>query len=557
MLPALDQGSGTRALVVIPARGGSKGIPRKNVRMLAGHPLITYAIRAARAAETVDRVVVTTDDEEISAVAARAGAEVVRRPDELAGDTVTLDPVIYHAVCALESSGYRPEIVITVQATSPLLHPKTIDRAVELLSTGQWDTVISAVDDTHLSWTRGPGGEWTPMYAQRVNRQALTPVYRETGGVIGCRRDVLTEATRIGARVTLIELDREEAVDIDTFFDWWIAEKMLQRRHVVLRVDGGPQIGLGHVYRCLALASRLTDHRVTFLMDARHPLGIELVRQRHFPLRVFEGDALAPLDSLDPDIIINDILDTKREYIRALNERDLFVVNLEDLGPGALDAGLVINALYDDYSPRQNQLGGAEYDCLREEFLTVEPKVVDGPVAEVLVTFGGTDPNNLTAKTLRALDRVPGEFAVTAILGLGYSHEAELAQLLPKLAREPRILRNVQSMSDHIRSADMVVTSAGRTVLEIAAVGTPCLVLCQNQREMRHLHARSDYGIINLGLGTLLSDEELTQWLEKMIQDDSLRREMNRRMLSMDIRGGCERVVEAILAAYRAFERDH
>jgi spore coat polysaccharide biosynthesis predicted glycosyltransferase SpsG len=272
---------------------------------------------------------------------------------------------------------------------------------------------------------------------------------------------------------------------------------------------------------------------------------------------VFEGDVIASLCTLDPDIVINDILDTERSYIRSLKEMGLFVVNLEDLGAGALDADLVVNALYDDYSPHPNHLGGAEYDCLREEFQTVEAKVVDGPVREVLVTFGGTDPNNLTAKTLRALDKVPGEFTVTTILGLGYAHEAELAEVLTELERDPRILRNVQSMSDHICSADMAITSAGRTVLEIAAVGTPCLVLCQNQREMRHLHARSDYGIINLGLGTLLSEEELTQWLQRMIQDRDLRREMNRRMLSVDIRGGCERVVEAILAAYRTFERNH
>ena len=119
-------------VAVIPARGGSKGIPLKNLAELAGKPLISYVIETCLAAESVERTVVSTDHERIAEVARRYGAEVpFTRPPALAGDEVTLDPVIYHAVTALEAEGdHAIDVVLTVQPTVPLLRPSTIDRAV-------------------------------------------------------------------------------------------------------------------------------------------------------------------------------------------------------------------------------------------------------------------------------------------------------------------------------------------------------------------------------------------------------------------------------------------
>ncbi|HID61546.1 MAG TPA: UDP-2,4-diacetamido-2,4,6-trideoxy-beta-L-altropyranose hydrolase [Anaerolineae bacterium] len=544
-------------LVVIPARGGSKGIPRKNVRLLAGIPLIAHAIRTSRAAQTVRRVVVTTDDEEIATIARRYGAEVIQRPPALAEDAVTLDPVVYHAVTTLEADQrYRPDIVVTVQPTSPLLRAQTINRAVELLRSGRFDTVISVVEDTHLFWTRNKAGQYVPMYESRLNRQFLPPMYRETGAILASRRQVITPESRIGPRVTLVELPPEEAVDIDTHFDWWMAEKSLARRRVVLRTDGSHQIGLGHVYRCLTLASRILDHEVTFVMSSDLTLGTSLVRQHHYSVVESKGDPLETIRRLSPDIVINDILDTTSDYVDALREMGAFVVNFEDLGAGAVRAHLVVNSLYDSPVPLPNHVWGPEYACLREEFYSAPTKRVQPEVRQVLLTFGGVDQGNLTIKVLRALDEVPGGFQVDVILGLGYTHSEELRTLRPGLRRPPRIHHNVRSMSEYIHKADLVITSAGRTVLEVAAIGTPCLVLAQNEREMRHLHARSENGVVNLGLGHQVPEAFLVATLRELVENVELRREMNRRLLALDVRGGCERVVELIISRYRAFEKE-
>ncbi len=543
----------SKVLVVIPARGGSKGIPRKNVRLLAGRPLIAYAIEAAKRARRVDRIVVTTDDEEIAAVARRYGAEVVMRPPELAGDEVTLDPVIFHAVQTVEAMGDAPAFVVTVQPTSPLIKPWRLDEAVTLLEKG-FDTVISVINDTHLTWTKEADGRYVPLYAARVNRQYLPPVYRETGAILASRREVVRAESRIGERITLLELPPEEAVDIDTYFDWWLAEKSLLRRHLLLRVDGSQAIGLGHVYRALSLAGRLIDHRLTFVMDAAQPMGVELVRHYHYPVVTFEGDPLPTIAALKGDIIINDILDTQADYIRALKAMGLFVVNLEDVGEGAREAHLVINALYDSPIPLPNHLWGPTYDCLRDEFYSVPIKPFTERVERILLTFGGVDESDLTARVLRALDCVEGTFEVEVVLGLGYAYAASLERLIPTLRRRPVIHRHVRRMSELIERADLAVTSAGRTVLEVASMGVPCVVLAQNEREMRHLHARSEYGIVNLGLGRSLSPQFIAERLQQVIDDVALRRAMHERMLAVDIRGGCERMLGAIFERYRAFE---
>ena len=121
-----------KILVVIPARGGSKGIPRKNIRLLDGKPLIAYSIEIAKASAYVDDVVVTTDDSEIALLSEKFGASVIRRSEELARDDIPLDPVIHDAVVRKEKLAFDEyDIVITLQPTSPLLKTSTLDGAIE------------------------------------------------------------------------------------------------------------------------------------------------------------------------------------------------------------------------------------------------------------------------------------------------------------------------------------------------------------------------------------------------------------------------------------------
>lgn len=215
-------------VAIIPARGGSKSVPLKNIQPLAGKPLIAYVIDACRQASCVDRTVVSTDDERIAAVAREFGAEVpFMRPAELSGDLVTLDPVIYHAVQTLEvQDGRTIDVVLTVQPTCPLLRPETIERSVATLLEGGFDSVIMLKEIRHLYWRR-ENGQFVPLFRKRVNRQELEPLYSETGAVFASRRSIITPENRLGTNIGHVIGSEEEAIDIDTEIDFRLAELVI------------------------------------------------------------------------------------------------------------------------------------------------------------------------------------------------------------------------------------------------------------------------------------------------------------------------------------------
>ena len=145
-------------VAVIPARGGSKGVPGKNLKRVGGVPLVGRAVATARAAERIDRVVVSTDDDEIAAVAREWGAEVVERPAELAGDAASSESALLHALGVLAERGVETRILVFVQATSPFIDPDDLDDAVGRVEQGHESSVFSAVESWGFLWKHGAEG---------------------------------------------------------------------------------------------------------------------------------------------------------------------------------------------------------------------------------------------------------------------------------------------------------------------------------------------------------------------------------------------------------------
>ena len=221
-------------LCVIPVRGGSKGIPRKNLRDVGGKPLVVWTIEQALEAKDV-RVVVSTEDEEIASVARAAGAEVIGRPAELAQDTTATEPVIVHAMDYLrDKEGYEPEFVMLLQATSPVRRPGTIDRAIAQARETGVDSLVGTVPQTpFLWWTARDGHGPTADFEvdHRPRRQELTPDqfrYRETGSLYVTKPWVYRERNnRIGGNIGLFVMDEVEGIDIDGPLDLALAGKTL------------------------------------------------------------------------------------------------------------------------------------------------------------------------------------------------------------------------------------------------------------------------------------------------------------------------------------------
>ena len=232
-----------QTLAIIPARGGSKGINRKNIVHLNGKPLIAYTIESAREARSISRVIVSSDDEEIASIARALGAEVpFIRPGGLALDDTPTVAVLQHTISWLESAeGFIPDFVVTLQPTSPLRRAEHINEALSvLLDTGAHSVVsvcpvehspywMMKLEGSRVNWLLGSVPEWS-------RRQDLSPVYRLNGAIHATRSEVVMGENKIfGDDTRVIVMDTESSIDIDTPHDLKIAEMILRERESICR----------------------------------------------------------------------------------------------------------------------------------------------------------------------------------------------------------------------------------------------------------------------------------------------------------------------------------
>lgn len=200
-------------LGIIPARGGSKGVPRKNIKPICGHPLIAWTIRAAQDSKLLTSCVVSTEDAEIADIARSYGAEVLLRPPELAGDKTISRDVIAHALAATASSHS-----VLLQPTSPIRSPGLIDRVIEAFEDGAWDSM--ATGSSHPLY---------PPHGVEHRRQDINYVFVNDGSVIVSTAQTVFDGSLFGRRAGTLITRREENVDIDDEFDFWLAEKVLEK----------------------------------------------------------------------------------------------------------------------------------------------------------------------------------------------------------------------------------------------------------------------------------------------------------------------------------------
>jgi len=222
-------------VAVIPARGESKGIPRKNIRDLTGEPLIAYTIEAAKKSRYIDRIIVSTDNKEIASVSKYYGAEVpFLRPAELATDEAPTLPVIQHAVKLLEGEGKKVDIVIILQPTSPLRGEARIEEAVEKLVRTGADSVITVCRvKYHPFWSFTiKGDQLVPFLGEGINvtrHQDLPEVYALNGAVYAVRRDILFDQNSLfGKDTRAVVMPYEASVDINDYFDLFVTEMVLK-----------------------------------------------------------------------------------------------------------------------------------------------------------------------------------------------------------------------------------------------------------------------------------------------------------------------------------------
>ena len=219
-------------LAIIPARGGSKRLPRKNILDLCGKPLISWSIEAALKSKYISKVVVSSDDEEILNISSNFGADIIKRPYELANDTATTFDAIKHTINNLEKYDY----IVLLQPTSPLRNVKHIDEAIELLEEKQADAIVSVCEMDHSplwSNTLPEDGNMRGFLREEIlnkRSQDLEKYYRLNGAVYICKTDKLLENKSFFLKDNIFAyiMDRKSSIDIDEEIDFLFAKRVIE-----------------------------------------------------------------------------------------------------------------------------------------------------------------------------------------------------------------------------------------------------------------------------------------------------------------------------------------
>lgn len=221
-------------LAVIPARKGSKGLKDKNISLLNNKPLILYTLMAAIQSQLFDRIVVTTDDSRIIKLIENLNyynVTIIRRPKYLATDTVTLNPVIIHAVKWIEKYYGKVNTIVTLQPTSPLRNCNHIFRAFIKYRMLGADSLVSVTKEEHNIYRSNKSGYDRPIVYHKVNRQQIEPYYIGNGAISICKRDLLMKHnTRIGDRLVLYKMSKRDSIDIHTEEDLELCQWYMNRK---------------------------------------------------------------------------------------------------------------------------------------------------------------------------------------------------------------------------------------------------------------------------------------------------------------------------------------
>ncbi|MDR2460704.1 MAG: acylneuraminate cytidylyltransferase family protein [Deltaproteobacteria bacterium] len=200
-------------LGIIPARGGSKGIPRKNIKLICGHPLLAWTIKDAQNSKLLDSFTVSTEDDEIAQVAKQYGASVLRRPQELSADDVVSREVVAHALRILGG-----DLAVLMQCTSPVRRPGLIDKVIQSCLDWGWDSMSTGFPYYNY-----------PPHGVEHRRQDITTVFVNDGSVIASNAQVVLNGSLFGDKAGTMVTTKEENVDIDDDYDFWLAGKIIEK----------------------------------------------------------------------------------------------------------------------------------------------------------------------------------------------------------------------------------------------------------------------------------------------------------------------------------------
>lgn len=538
----------TGLAVVIPAVKKNVAFPDDLVKKLAGISLIQRAIDIAAQAFTISRIYVLTDSEEIDLICRRSSVKC------LYDKMLRLDPENY-----LET--LKPHIlpladnwkdIMILSPYIPLIKANELRDAYRRYQDRGAELLVPVSRDLFR-----PYAPWKRQVSHMLYDVAELEFASELRAFSIFSSSLLRESPGYLVEPVAYPLSGR-MIEIRGYEDWWLCEKLLNRRRIIFRVIGHKTVGMGHIYRCLALAHGITDHEIRFVCDTHSSVAANKLAGYDYWLGIYDSEEIEDaIIALEPNLVINDILNTEKEYIHRLKDRGIRVANFEDLGSGAVEADLTINDLFDEpLLDGGNILWGSQWFFVRDEFADARPHNFKKRVSRVLIAFGGTDPGDLTRKVMHAILPYCAKqaIAIDVVTGEGYGQIEELEREISGIKElEVTYTYATGIISDIMERAEIAISSNGRTVYELAHMNIPAIVFSHNDREKTHRFACEENGFIPLGIYCgRKSDKMARDKLQRLVEDVDYRHRLFMRQKQTNFTGNKGKVTQLILSMIRA-----
>ena len=514
--------------IVIPAIKKKVAFVDDLVKKLAGISLIQRAINKSLQLNSADHIHVVTDSLEISLICERNGVNPICNANF--DFDLFETPKSFRSFS--EGLARKYDYIVLLSPYAPLTSQSEIKKSYQKFLKKKCDILIPVKREKHRIFSPC-NQKSSPFFLQDEHREY-------------CIESKCFRIFRSNLFLSEIKPENEikvcsqtligEAVEIDSYQRWWICEKLIKRRKILFRVIGDRANGMGHVFRALSLAHEITDHEVLFVCNENSKVVVNKFASLDYRLVVFKNEEIEDqIIALQPDLVINDILNTELAYIQKLQKAGIKVVNFEDLGSGASQADWTFNALYDKPEILGDQIvWGKQCFVLRDEFTDATPHIFKEKVNTLLLTFGGIDQRDLTRKSLRTIFNFCRTENIKIFIVVGDAYifiDALQEDITNYKGGDIEFTHASRVMSSIMEKTQIAISGNGRTVYELAHMNIPSVVLSHHDRERTHRFACPENGFIDLGVYTENQSEyRILEELKRLVFDVEHRKNLFKKM---------------------------
>lgn len=503
-------------ILIIAREKGSKEISKQNLRIINGKPLLYYVIHNAIQYKKA-HVIVSTDSDEIKHLSTLYGASVIIRPKKLTKDNISLEEIAEHAIKELKKHNTEFKKCLILHPHFPLITERTIEKFFKNLNSEK-KTIFGIKENINFSEKFGH------IRNNNSKLELINEKIVEVKKIVSFDCENFINTRKFKKPYYSMKIPNEEIFSPESYHDFASLESMINKKRILVRVDGSKTIGLGHVYNMLTILNYFRNEEILIVMNSKRKMGIEKFNEYLYDVKIFsnEKQLFDIIKKFNPQIIFNDILNTKINYMKKLKQTKSIIVNFEDLGYGRKLADYVINPIYSQNQIQKNEFFGYKFACVRDEFRLWQKDTIRKDVKQIAISFGGTDPKNKTSRTLKIIKKsVPREIKIKVILGFGNKNKNIIKKIVKKMKDDGfdlEIIEKSDFLAKHFIESDFAIISNGRTAFEVAATKVPMISISVNDRERAHSFVKEVNVGYSIKLDSKSDEKELEEKIIKMLE---------------------------------------